>query len=73
MKKPMNPLFLHTKRGRRELVARYWGLCSLADTHAGAILDAVRASGQWDGTIIFFTSDHGDMMGCHGLPAKTFL
>jgi len=56
--------------GWRRLIANYWGLCSLVDTHVGTILDGLRDSGQWDNTIIVFTSDHGDMMGAHGLVAK---
>jgi arylsulfatase A-like enzyme len=54
----------------RDLIARYWGLCSQVDTHCGTILEALRDSGQWDNTIIVFTSDHGDMMGAHHLVAK---
>jgi len=54
----------------RALRARYYGLCSLVDTHAGRILDAIKAKGLWDDTIIVFTSDHGDMMGSHRMTAK---
>jgi len=54
----------------RALRARYYGLCSLVDTHASRILDALKAKGLWDDTIIVFTSDHGDMMGSHRMTAK---
>lgn len=54
----------------RRLIARYWGLCSQVDTHCETILDALKAHGLWDQTIIVFTSDHGDMMGSHQLIAK---
>ncbi len=54
----------------RRLIARYWGLCSLVDTHCGTILDTLDECGLWDDTIIVFTSDHGDMMGSHQLIAK---
>lgn len=57
----------------RRLIARYWGLCSQVDTHCGTILEALRASGQWDNTIIVFTSDHGDMMGSHQLIEKSLM
>lgn len=53
-----------------QLLARYWGLCSLVDTHCGTILDTLQECGLWDNTIIVFTSDHGDMMGSHQLLAK---
>lgn len=64
---------LQTEREWRELIARYWGMCSLVDTHIGRILDCLEESGQAEDTLIVFTSDHGDMMGSHGLLAKTYL
>ncbi len=60
-----------TERKLRELIARYWGLCSQVDTHAGRILDKLRELGLEDNTIVVYTSDHGDMMGSHQLVAKT--
>ena len=54
----------------RELIARYWGLCSQVDTHVGAILAALEDAGLADSTIVVYTSDHGDMMGSHQLAAK---
>lgn len=64
---------LQTEQDWRELTARYWGMCSLVDTHVGRILDALEETGQMDNTIIVFTSDHGDMMGSHGLLTKTVM
>ena len=55
----------------REKTARYWGMNSLVDTHAGRILDALDAVGGWDDTIIVLTSDHGDMLGSYGLGGKS--
>ncbi|MCD6360997.1 MAG: sulfatase-like hydrolase/transferase [Armatimonadetes bacterium] len=54
----------------RDLIARYWGLCSEVDTHAGAILDTLSECGLDENTIVVYTSDHGDMMGSHQLVAK---
>jgi arylsulfatase A-like enzyme len=54
----------------RQMIANYWGLCSLVDTHVGAILATLEDCGLRDNTIIVFTSDHGDMMGSHRLIAK---
>ncbi|MHC4871633.1 MAG: sulfatase-like hydrolase/transferase [Planctomycetota bacterium] len=54
----------------KDLIARYWGLCSQVDTHAGRILDTLQECGLADNTIVVFTSDHGDMMGSHRLIAK---
>jgi arylsulfatase A-like enzyme len=61
---------LDSEAGWRRLIANYWGLCSLVDTHVGTILDALDECGLWDDTAIVFTSDHGDMMGSHQLLAK---
>lgn len=61
---------LRTEADWRRLIANYWGLCSLVDTHAATILDALKQCGVYDETIIVFTSDHGDMMGSHRLLAK---
>jgi len=61
---------LETESDWRALIARYWGLCSLIDTHIGRILDTLDACGLRDTTLVVFTSDHGDMMGAHRLLAK---
>ena len=61
---------LRTADDWRRLNARYWGLCSLVDTHVGTILQTLEECGIFDDTIIVFTSDHGDMMGSHRLVAK---
>ena len=40
------------------------------DRHLGIVLDALEASGEADHTIVLFTSDHGDLVGSHGLRQK---
>ncbi|MFW5798293.1 MAG: sulfatase, partial [Planctomycetota bacterium] len=54
----------------RDLVARYWGLVSQVDTAVGRILSTLAECGLEENTIVVFTSDHGDMMGNHGLVTK---
>jgi arylsulfatase A-like enzyme len=61
---------LKTEVNWRRMVANYWGLCSLVDTHVGRILQTLEETGQDRSTIVVFTSDHGDMMGSHRLLAK---
>lgn len=39
----------------------------------GRVVDHLGATGQLDRTIVVFTSDHGDMMGAHGLMEKGHL
>jgi arylsulfatase A-like enzyme len=64
---------LKTEANWRRLIANYWGLCSLVDTHAGRIIDTLRECGLYEDTIIVYTSDHGDMMGSHRLLAKCLM
>lgn len=68
-----NGLTLENEADWRRLIANYWGLCSLIDTHVGTILDTLDECGLRDDTLIVFTSDHGDMMGAHQLIAKTVM
>lgn len=61
---------LETPAQWQQLIANYWGLCSLVDTHVGHLLETLKACNLWNQTIIVFTSDHGDMMGSHQLLGK---
>jgi len=63
-------LALKTEADWRRMIANYWGLCSLVDTHVGTILGTLAECGLDDDTIVVYTSDHGDMMGSHRLLAK---
>jgi arylsulfatase A-like enzyme len=65
-----NGIDLSSEDGWKRLRANYWGLCSLVDTYIGKIIDKLKECYLYDDTIIVFTSDHGDMMGAHGLLAK---
>lgn len=64
---------LATEEQWRRLSAKYWGMCSLVDTHLGRILDTVWELGLHENTIIVFTSDHGDMMSSHNLLTKGYM
>lgn len=48
---------------RRRVTLRYYALCSFSDHCLGRVIEAVRASGRWERTLVVFTSDHGDMLG----------
>jgi len=54
----------------KDYIRRYWGYCSYIDQQIGRILSALHDTDQWDNTIILFTSDHGDMVGAHGMIYK---
>jgi len=55
---------------RRDILALTYGQVSLIDKQVGRVLDQLEASGLADNTIVVFISDHGDMMGDHGLANK---
>jgi arylsulfatase A-like enzyme len=57
----------------RESVAATYGMIEFVDDGVGRIMAAVERLGQLDNTIVVFTSDHGDMMGDHGLMLKGFI
>jgi arylsulfatase A-like enzyme len=40
------------------------------DANLGRLIRALRASGQWQNTLVVFTSDHGEQMGDQGLVGK---
>ena len=57
-------------RDRREVTAAYAAMVALIDAQFGRILDALEATGQQDNTIVIFMSDHGEMLGDHGIYLK---
>lgn len=66
--------FLHGATGRvadwsvadiAEIRAIYHGMITETDAQLGRIFDALKAKGQWDNTIVIFTSDHAEMAGDH--------
>ena len=54
----------------RRMVAAYYAEIELIDDHVGRMLDALETSGQRENTLVIFTSDHGEMLGDHGLVWK---
>ena len=51
-------------------VVRSMPLCTHIDHQLRVLLGTLREEGELDNTIICFTSDHGDMLGNHGMWAK---
>jgi choline-sulfatase len=51
----------------RRARAAYWALVSEVDTMVGQILEAARQNNLTDNLLVVYTSDHGDMLGEHGL------
>lgn len=58
---------------RREFMQAYYACISFIDAQLGLVLDAVRAAGQWDNTIIVFVGDHGYNLGEHFMWGKVLL
>lgn len=48
----------------------YLGLVALLDDCVKQILDELKSQGIYDDSLIIFTSDHGEMLGSHGLFQK---
>ena len=54
----------------RAVRAAYWAMCDLIDVQVGRMLDALDRTGQRENTVVIFTSDHGEMLGDHGIYLK---
>ena len=50
--------------------AAYWAMCNLIDDQVGRLVDALERTGQLDNTLVVFMSDHGEMLGDHGIYLK---
>jgi arylsulfatase A-like enzyme len=50
----------------------YFANISAVDFYIGKILDKLKEMGIEDNTIIIFASDHGEMLGSHGLKGKPY-
>ena len=49
----------------RQIKATYYGMIAEVDAQIGKVFDAVKARGEWDDTLVIFTSDHAEMLGDH--------
>lgn len=56
--------------GGKEEIAAYYAATTAIDDQVGRLLATLKATGADENTIILFTSDHGDMLGNHGLRRK---
>ena len=53
-----------------QVKANYYAMIEHLDAQIGRILQALQESGQAEDTIVLFHSDHGEMLGDHGLVLK---
>ncbi|MAS37461.1 MAG: hypothetical protein CL610_25905 [Anaerolineaceae bacterium] len=62
----------HPRRDKFEADMRgYYAQIKNLDDNVGRMIAALEQTGQLDNTIVFYFSDHGDMMGSHGLMGKS--
>jgi len=54
----------------RQVRATYYAMMSEVDNQVGRLIDFLKAEGQYDRTLIVFTSDHGEQLGDHWLFGK---
>jgi arylsulfatase A-like enzyme len=59
-----------SERDFRRIRALYYGMIAEVDAQIGRLIDTLKARGDWEDTIVIFTSDHGEMLGDHGLLGK---
>ncbi|MEK6236409.1 MAG: sulfatase-like hydrolase/transferase, partial [Planctomycetales bacterium] len=59
-----------TDRDKRETIAAYYAMIELIDDQVGRMLDALEQTGQLENTVVIFMSDHGEMLGDHGIYFK---
>ncbi len=52
------------------MISNYYGLVKEIDDWVGKILDKLDELGLTENTLVIFTSDHGEMLGAHGLREK---
>jgi arylsulfatase A-like enzyme len=52
------------------MIANYYALVKEIDVWVGTILDKVDELGLTDNTLVIFTTDHGEMLGAHGMREK---
>lgn len=57
----------------RRARAAYFGMITELDRMIGLVLDELEKTGQMERTLIVYTSDHGEMLGDHGLWFKNAL
>ncbi len=59
-----------TEEDIRDEIAAYYAVIDDMDAQIGRILSTLKAVGQYDNTVIIFSSDHGLALGSHGLMGK---
>lgn len=59
-----------TDADHRWVRAAYWAMCDLIDDQVGRLMSTLEQLGQLENTVVIFMSDHGEMLGDHGIYLK---
>ncbi|MGI9364084.1 MAG: sulfatase family protein [Rhizobiaceae bacterium] len=68
--KTLQTAFMASDQNVREAMALTAGMITMIDDAVGEIVAELKASGQYDNTVIIFNSDHGDYMGDFNMMLK---
>lgn len=59
-----------TAEDHRLIKAAYWAMVDLIDEQVGRLLKLLEESGQLENTLVIMMTDHGEMLGDHGIYLK---
>jgi arylsulfatase A-like enzyme len=62
--------FPRTEAEIKQHLADFYATMKHTDAQISRVIDALKASGEWDNTIIVYTADNGLALGSHGLMGK---
>jgi len=60
----------NTENAMRQLRATYYGMITEVDDNIGRLIETLKKTGQFDNTLIVFTSDHGEQLWDHWMLGK---
>ncbi|MCB9151239.1 MAG: sulfatase-like hydrolase/transferase [Caldilineaceae bacterium] len=66
----LHPFAAMTAEEHRLVTAAYWAMIDLIDVQVGRMMAALERTGQLENTLVIFMSDHGEMLGDHGIYLK---
>lgn len=59
-----------SERQKKEAAVCYWASITEIDAQYGRLIDHLETTGQLDDTIVVLASDHGELLGAHGMYCK---
>lgn len=68
--KNLYPFTKMSEKDHKYVRAAYYAMIDLVDEQVGRMLDSLEGTGQIENTIVIFMSDHGELLGDHGVYLK---